>query len=245
MKCFIITGTSRGLGEAIVRQLMKPEHMLICISRHKNNKLIAEAQEAGVKLEYNEFDLSNTEHLDALAARILNKIQKNELTAAYLINNAGTVLPIEPAYKSTGEAIDHSMKINAIAPMTLCANFMRWSQNLAIDKRILNISSGSGRNPYYGWSTYCAAKAALDHYTRCAALEQQDAENKVRIASVRPGIIDTDMQVQIRSSNSEDFKDVAQFIDYKESGQLLTPEAAAERMLEQMFSPTFGDVPVV
>lgn len=245
MKCFIITGTSRGLGEAMVRQLIKPEHMLICISRHKNSKLIAEAQKAGVKLEYVEFDLSVTEHIDALSARILNKIQKNELTAAYLINNAGTVQPIEPAHKSNGDAIDKSMKINAIAPMILSSNFMKWAQHLTIDKRILNISSGAGRNPYYGWSAYCSAKAALDHYTRCVALEQQAAENKVRIASVRPGVIDTEMQQQIRSATDENFKDVKRFIDLKDSGQLLSPEIAAERLLEQLFHPSYGDEPVV
>lgn len=245
MKCFIITGTSRGLGEAIVRQLFKPEHMLICISRHKNTKLIAEAQEAGVKLEYVEFDLSVTEHIDALSARILNRIQKGELTGAYLINNAGTVQPIEPAHKSNGEVIDMSMKINAIAPIILSANFMKWSQHLAIDKRILNISSGAGRNAYYGWSTYCAAKAAVDHFTRCVALEQLETENRVRIVSIRPGVIDTDMQQQIRSTTADDFKDVDKFIQLKESGELLSPETAAERLLTQLFSESYGEEPVI
>lgn len=225
---------------AIARKLIGPGHSLICISRHKNTKLIAEAADAGCKLEYIEFDLSITEHIDALAARLFAKISKSEVTGLYLINNAGTLQPIGPIHKTNGEAIDQSIKVNTIAPMILTANFISWSQSLDIDKRILNISSGAGRNPYYGWSTYCAAKAGLDHFTRCVALEQSELEYGVKLASVRPGVIDTEMQEQIRASNEEDFKELQRFIQLKESGELLSPEAAADRMLELLFSESFG-----
>jgi len=245
MKCFIVTGASKGLGEAIIRKLLKPGHTVIGISRHKNAKLIADAAEAGVKLDYIEFDLANTEHLEAVNARIFGKIQKSELTGLYLINNAGTIEPIGPIHKSTGESIDRNVKINLTAPMILTANFMKWSQSLAIDKRILNISTGAARKPYTGWSAYCAAKAGLDHFTRCVAEEQKELEHGVRISSVRPGVIDTDMQATIRASKEEDFKDVQRFIAYKESGELLSPESVADRMLELLLSDTFGEEPVM
>jgi len=245
MKCFIITGTSKGLGEAIARKLLDPAHTLICISRHKNTRLIADAAEASCKLEYIEFDLANTEHLDALTARMFPKIPRAELSGLYLINNAGSIQPIGPANKIDGESIDRSMKTNAIAPMILTAGLIRWSQPLEVDKRIMNISSGAGRNAYYGWSAYCASKAGLDHFTRCVALEQKDAEHPVRIASVRPGVIDTDMQEQIRGSNSKDFKDIQRFLDLKENGELLTAEAVADKMLEILYSETYGEEPVV
>ena len=65
-------------------------------------------------------------------------------------------------------------------------------------KRILNISSGAGRNPYEGWGAYCTTKAGLDHFSRVVAMEQANEQYPVEIVSIAPGIIDTDMQATIR-----------------------------------------------
>ncbi|MCR8643102.1 (S)-benzoin forming benzil reductase [Paenibacillus sp. N1-5-1-14] len=245
MELIILTGSSRGLGEAFAQQLLAPNRHIICISRHKNMKLIALASEAGIKLDNLEFDLTATEHIDALTARIFAKVKLSELTAAYLINNAGTLHPMAPLSKCDCEAIDQNIKINLTAPMLLTTNFMKWAAKAAIDKRVLNISSGAGKKPYHGWSAYCTAKAGLDHFTRCVALEQVDAEFPVKIASVSPGVIDTDMQEQIRKTSAEDFKQVGRFIDLKQSGDLLTAEAAATRLIELLMSDEFGQEPVI
>ncbi|WP_442602986.1 (S)-benzoin forming benzil reductase [Paenibacillus sp. KN14-4R] len=245
MELIILTGTSRGLGEAFAQQLLAPNRHIICISRHKNMKLIALASEAGVKLDNLEFDLTATEHIDALTARIFAKVKLSELTAAYLINNAGTLHPMAPLNKCDSESIDQNIKINLIAPMLLTTNFIKWAEKSPIDKRVLNISSGAGKKPYHGWSAYCTAKAGLDHFTRCAAMEQSEAQHPVRLASVSPGVIDTGMQEQIRQTSAENFKQVQRFIDLKQSGDLLTAEAAASRLIELLMRDDFGQEPVV
>ncbi|KQX62673.1 hypothetical protein [Paenibacillus sp. Root444D2] len=67
MKYFIISGTSRGLGEAIAEQLIDPEHHLICISRRKNDTLISKCN----NIDYFEFDLNNVDEIGK-RAELLN-----------------------------------------------------------------------------------------------------------------------------------------------------------------------------
>ncbi|MGE8488716.1 MAG: SDR family NAD(P)-dependent oxidoreductase, partial [Paraburkholderia nemoris] len=103
------------------------------------------------------------------------------------------------------------------------------------------ISSGAARNAYPGWSIYCATKAALDHHARAVAL---DANRALRICSLAPGVIDTNMQAEIRGSGEEQFPMREKFEDLKRNGQLSTPEQCATQLLDYAFSDAFGQTPV-
>lgn len=241
MKVFMITGTSRGLGEAMVKRLFSSDHHLVCISRKKNDHLIKEAANNQTALDYYECDLHELHSLDALMERIFHALSSIKIDALYLINNAGVVQPIAPAHKNTSEEIERNIHVNLIAPMILTANFIKLAYHLKIEKRILNISSGAGRNPYEGWSSYCAAKAGLDHFTRCVAKEQQKEAFGARIVSLAPGIIDTDMQKEIRSTHKEDFTDLNKFIQYKKEGQLSQAQATANKIIDLLCSTSFGN----
>ena len=70
MKYFIITGTSRGIGESIAEQLISPEHYLLCISRERNTKLLSKSN----NIEYIEFDLNQIDQIESLMDRIFNSI---------------------------------------------------------------------------------------------------------------------------------------------------------------------------
>jgi NAD(P)-dependent dehydrogenase (short-subunit alcohol dehydrogenase family) len=112
----------------------------------------------------------------------------------------------------------------------------------ASDRRIVHISSGAARNPYPGWSIYCATKAALDHHARAVVLDNNRA---LRVSSVAPGVVDTDMQAEIRGTGLEHFPLREKFDDLKRNGQLSTPADAARKVLDYALSDTFGDSPVV
>jgi NAD(P)-dependent dehydrogenase (short-subunit alcohol dehydrogenase family) len=84
----------------------------------------------------------------------------------------------------------------------------------------------------------------MDHFSRCVALEQAAAPNGARISSVAPGVIDTDMQVQLRSESAANFPDVGSFVGLKEKGLLATPAEAAARVLALLARPDFGSNPV-
>jgi benzil reductase ((S)-benzoin forming) len=111
-------------------------------------------------------------------------------------------------------------------------------EKLSADRRILNISSGAGRNPTTGWGVYCSTKAALDMYSRVIHAEQ--GENGVRVVSLAPGVVDTAMQATIRASNPRDFPEVSRFKEMHESGKLATPEGVAARILNYLDRDDFG-----
>lgn len=98
-----------------------------------------------------------------------------------------------------------------------CLPALRESQG-----RIVLCSSGAATGAYSTWGAYGASKAALNHLALTLAVE----EPSVTTVSIRPGVVDTDMQLSIRDvhSSSMDAKDAAKFKELKEGGGLLKPE---------------------
>lgn len=88
--------------------------------------------------------------------------------------------------------------------------------------RIVLCSSGAATGNYATWGAYGASKAALNHLAATLAVEEKD----VTTISIRPGVVDTDMQVSIRNTHSGnmDEKDAAKFKELKETGGLLRPD---------------------
>ena len=109
---------------------------------------------------------------------------------------------------------------------------------------MLLISSGLGRFALPGSASYCAAKAGMDHLARAVALEEAEKPNGARIVSLAPGVIDTDMQVQLRGADPQLFSARQRFLDMQSSGQLLSPLDAARRVLAYLAREDFGANPV-
>jgi benzil reductase ((S)-benzoin forming) len=93
-------------------------------------------------------------------------------------------------------------------------------------------------------AAYCAAKAGMDHFTRCLALDEALKPHGARVCSLAPGVIDTGMQVQLRSAPVADFPDQAGFATLKAKGQLSSPQDAASRILSYLMREDFGSNPV-
>ena len=242
MNYYIITGTSRGLGEAIAMKLLNSNNFLICISRTKNDKLIELAQDQNYKLTYIEFDLNKVNELESIFDGVFQHIDPKNIQSINLINNAGTVKPVKTLEKHTGEEIINSYNVNMVAPAIIISKFVEMTANYSCEKRIINISSGAAKKPYDGWSCYCSSKAALEMLTRCVSAEQNTKEFPVKILSFDPGIIDTDMQNEIRQSNIEDFSQLDRFIDYKANGKLLTADFVADKVIELLLGKDFPTV---
>ena len=65
-------------------------------------------------------------------------------------------------------------------------------------------------------------------FTQCVATEEAAKEFPVKIVAFAPGVVDTNMQAQIRETNKEDFTKLDRFIALKEEGKLLSPEYVAK-----------------
>lgn len=156
-----------------------------------------------------------------------------------LINNAGTVQPVGALSQQDPLEIARAVTLNIATPLMLAAAVVAAAKGK--QRRVLHISSGAGSSAYPGWSVYCATKAALDHHARAVAL---DAEAGVRICSLAPGVIDTDMQGAIRATPEDRFPLRQRFVDMQAAGQLTTPQECAARVIDYLLSDRFGDAPV-
>ena len=245
----ILTGASRGMGLAMARQLISPGRILLCISRQHNAELEALALESGAQLQQWQQDLSDTTVAAQRLERWLESTKASQVSSATLINNAGVIPPIGPIDACPSTDLSNALRVGLEAPMLLCAAFLRatgsWvDHGWRGPRKVLNISSGLGRHAMAAQAPYCAAKAGMDHFTRCSALDEARRPHGARLVSLAPGVIDTDMQTQLRAGNPAGFPDRDRFVGLKEQGQLSAPQAAATQVLAWLERADFGDQPV-
>ncbi len=244
MELVILTGASRGLGRALAEQLLAPGRLLLTVSRHPDPSLQEAAAQRGSALEQWALDLA---HGVGAAARLeawLHKQDRGRFTAATLINNAGLLGRVGPIQDGDAESIAAALRVGLEAPALLAAAFLRATESWNVPRKVLNVSSGAGRRAIAGWSVYCAAKAGVDHLSRVMALDEARRPNGAKVVSLAPGVIDTDMQAQLRAADAAGFPDQPRFREMKAEGQLATPAEAAARVLAYLARPDFGMEPV-
>jgi NAD(P)-dependent dehydrogenase (short-subunit alcohol dehydrogenase family) len=241
---YILTGASRGMGEAIARQLLKPGHLLLGISRSVNPALTGLAQAGGVELVQWPQDLAQAVPAAHKLEAWLAALDARRFASATLINNAGVVSEPGPLDQAQIEDLSNAMRVGLESCLLLTSVFLRATKQWTAQRKVLNISSGLGRRGMAGSASYCAAKAGMDNFSRAVALEEAALPNGARIVSLAPGVIDTDMQVQLRSTDLARFPDGALFRDLKTSGKLMSPDEAATRVLAYLARNDFGNNPL-
>jgi NAD(P)-dependent dehydrogenase (short-subunit alcohol dehydrogenase family) len=236
----ILTGASRGLGAAIAEMLLAPDALLLTMSRHPDRSLADRANAVGAQLEQWAVDLADGAAVAARLEAWLMQRDDASIASATLINNASVTGPHGPIDTNDADELAATLRIGLEAPMLLASAFLRATRDWKAPRRVLNISSGTGRSPLAGAAGYCAAKAGLDHFSRVTAIDEAARANGAKIVSLAPGVIDTDMQVAMRSADPALFTEVHRFIAMKESGQLASPAQAAARVIAYLKRPDFG-----
>lgn len=224
MHLYIVTGSSRGLGAALVQQLTQADHTVIGIARKINPALQAE-----------QWTLDLAEPRVA-ADRLQTWLRAHTgWQSATLINNAALLSEPGSLAATDLSELSAALRVGLEAPTLLNRVFLAETAGLP-QRRILNISSGLGRRAMAGSAAYCAIKAGLDHLSRALALEEPD----VGVVSLAPGVIDTDMQVQLRGADPGRFPEQTRFQGLKDDGQLQTATATAEAIVRFLMRPDFG-----
>lgn len=232
----VLTGHSRGLGAAILDALRARGIPVLALARSRRDLPQDDAGVTQVCL-----DLCDAQALAAwLAGNTLHDFLA-DCDSLLLINNAGTLGPVQPLGAQGAQPIARALALDVATPLMLADALVAASPQ-ARERRILHVSSGAAQTPYAGWSIYCAGKAALDQHARAAAL---DAPDGTRIVSLAPGVIDTAMQAEIRATPVENFPQRTRFDALKRDGQLSSPADCARRLLDYLLSEAFGAQPVV
>jgi benzil reductase ((S)-benzoin forming) len=239
----ILTGASRGLGQGVAAQYLAQGAFVLGLARHH-----AGALKACDTLEQWPVDLADPL---PVAARLGAWLAEFEARAGRpprqlrLIHNAAMISEPGDIAGSDPACLAQSLRIGLEAPVALTATFLRatadWTDT---DRRVLFVSSGLGRRAMAGAAAYCAQKAGLDHFARALALEEQARRGGARVASVAPGIIDTDMQKQLRRADPQRFPERSKFDEFHRSGALDSPEAAAAKLIALLERDDYGANPV-
>jgi NAD(P)-dependent dehydrogenase (short-subunit alcohol dehydrogenase family) len=231
---YIVTGASRGLGLSLVQALSAdPEARTLAVSRSGLPKPLANVEDLRC-------DLSVAEGWRVTGEAITRRLGEAAWQRAVLINNAGMVEPVGPVERYDLETIERAVGLNLTAPIALMQAFVAGSGSIAA-RSIINVSSGAGRRPVFGWSCYCATKAGLDMASEVVAIEAREKGEPLRITSLAPGMMDTAMQGVLRASSVEDFPEVHQFHARHQQGALVSPDDIAAKLLRLEASGALPD----
>jgi NAD(P)-dependent dehydrogenase (short-subunit alcohol dehydrogenase family) len=238
----LITGASRGMGEAMALQCLREGHQVIAIARQTSAALAA--ADVHGRLSQWQADLADASGVAQRLHDLLQGRSEPGCSALNLINNAGVIAPLQPLELTALDDTARALRVGLEAAMLLTTSVLGATRHWVVPRKVLNISSGLGRRAMAGSASYCAAKAGMDHYSRAVALEQAARPNGARIVSLAPGVIATDMQVQLRDADPALFPNREDFVQLQATGSLLSPADAAARVLAWLARADFGTNPV-
>lgn len=221
----VVTGASRGLGAGLAEAFAADGLRLGLCARS------APILPSGADVVAARLDVTDAAAVEAFAADVAARLGPIDLW----INNAGVLEPITPLRNADPAVLARNVDVNLTGVLLGSRAFVRHLHATGRPGVLINISSGAARKPYAGWSAYCAAKAGVDRLTEC--LDEEERVHGLRAYSVAPGVIDTEMQAQIRASTAEDFPQVARFHTMKRDDDFTTPRFIASRLLELAFDP--------
>jgi NAD(P)-dependent dehydrogenase (short-subunit alcohol dehydrogenase family) len=237
-KVAVITGASRGLGAGLASHFAAAGlHLGLCATHRPSLVMATRPTARGGQVISAEpplcaaVDVTDYAALDAFAHQVVERFGGIHLW----INNAGVLAPIGPLSAADPALVARNIDVNVTGVLHGSAIFAGHVRRRPGTGVLINISSGAGTRPYFGWAAYCAAKAAVDQLTRVLALEE--GGHGLSAYAVAPGVIDTDMQAAIRGSRVADFPAVERFVALAQSGDFNSPGWVAEHLLAMAFGP--------
>ncbi len=191
-KTVLITGASRGIGEAAARVFAEAGANVVLTARSAA-AIEAIATDIGDKAMAIPADVASYDAVHAAVERTVDRFG----TLDVLINNAGAVEPV--AHMATadpeawGAVIDVNLKgvfwgMRAALPVMLKSG----------GGTVLTISSGAAHGPVEAWSHYCASKAGAAMLTR--SLDKEYGDKGIRAMGLSPGTVATQMQKEIKAT---------------------------------------------
>ncbi len=221
---FLITGTSRGIGQALAKKLLEKGNTVLGVSRSRSDTL------SSAKYHHLSFDLADTLQIGQIMEKVGEIADNTNFDLVCLVNNASATDPVGPIEKCAAPEIEAHVRIGLIAPMILTSMFIRKFSGNESRKKVAFISSDPA---FYGspdTSVYDSCKAAINVFAECIGLEQENKANGFEVVSIGPGMVDTFMQEFARSKAVSEFAGAAFFKQAYLDGKLQAPDTVAERI---------------
>lgn len=188
----VVTGASRGIGEATARRLAQAGANVVLLARSATD-VARIADEIGSQALPVVCDVADWSSVQAAMARAVEHFGAIDI----LVNNAGVIDPIARIADADPEGWSRVVDIN-LKGVFHCTRAV-----LPLMKRrgagtIINISSGAATSPLEGWSHYSSTKAAVLMLTRC--VHKEEAGNGIRCVGLSPGTVATQLQREIAAA---------------------------------------------
>lgn len=209
-----------GIGKSIVEKLLadKQQPNVVGVSR-SDTGLKELAEKYPNRFVYVTGDVSE----DETSVKIVSKAISTFGKINGIVFNAGVLDPIAPIQEADLAAWKKLYGINFFAAVSLTSHAL--PEIRKTNGRLVYVSSDATTINFFGWAAYGSSKAALNHFVKTLASE----EKGVFSVSIAPGIVDTNMQVNIRDSYHTGMtkEEHDMFKELKSSGKLLHPDVPA------------------
>jgi benzil reductase ((S)-benzoin forming) len=212
---------SRGLGAALASELLERGFTVVGIGRGSNPAL------TGERYVFVQFDLAETAGIDAVLGPSLEALEERQPASVCLGQECGKRRcgwDLRAAYGKRNRR--RACAGGAREPVLPC--LCRCGNATAGDQRLL----GRGADGAVGEAVYCVAKAGIEMLTLTLAADQQ-APN-FRAITVRPGVMDTEMQLLARSQPPDILPSVELFKEFHHAGRLVAPAVVASKIASRL-----------
>lgn len=234
MEYIIITGASKGLGRSLARKMTDKDKALVLIARDKKElvRLKYELEnKCAQKILIYPFDLNNYDKAGELMKNILSECNQSNDCKITFINNAGSIHPIKTVNHLVEEDIKSNLTVNILSPIFIISKLIEFAIQNKKELKVINISSGAYKQPINSWALYCTSKAAIQMYLEVAFSENK-CNSFIKILSVDPGVMDTEMQKSIRTAESKGFDKKDEFINLYRDNKLRSTNSVAKIIKE-------------
>jgi benzil reductase ((S)-benzoin forming) len=222
----VVTGTSSGIGAAVVQVLLRDGWTVIGVSRRQ-------ARFDSERYRHIQADLGDLGRLPHLVqAELAPSLRDERWQRIGLVNNAADAGHLRLLEQSDPLQLAHVFAVNAVAPMYLMGALVRLT-GARTALRVVNMSTGAAVRPLPGLSDYGCSKAALRLASMELAAELTAAErpggprDNTSVMSYAPGIVDTPMQQTARSHSGPWSRP---FVEFHAQGLLQPPDGPASEI---------------
>ena len=226
-KIVIVTGASRGIGKEIAKELAIKGYTVVA-NYNKSEKQIKELQkelsEKNVNIDIFKADISKRSEAKELVKYVLEKYNKIDI----LINNAG-ISQIKEFTQITDEDWNNMINVNLNSVFYMTQEVI---PNMIHNKKgcIINMSSIWGQIGASCESHYSVSKAGIDAMTKSLAKEL--GPSNIRVNSIAPGIIDTEMNKHL---SLEELEYIKEEIPLQRIGKVNDIEKCVEWLIEDEY----------
>ncbi len=211
-----IAGGSKGLGAQLLKVFADQAHQVIEFSRSGNAE------------HHIDCDFNDLKACQQVFNSTFKSNSQGQFTQINLIINTATLAPFGSLVKADPASIKQHLTINIESTVALLQTFMACYQNHPASKSISYISSGAAQRAIPGLAIYSASKAFFERLINTIAAEQTNEPQPFNCMVINPGVMNTDMQSEIRRQDVTDFPMVDMWNDFHKQGKLADPKDIAE-----------------